>query len=119
MFFAAGDSQDTQTSAAAKQGSSSTNTRDTDMEDVDKFVDSLKYKESQSQDVEEPESQNFKVSQSLDYKESENLLGNKNNRKIFSYILGFSCNSLHPWVNRSFNLMVLLNFSRVNYSRIP
>ncbi len=66
------------------------------MEDVDKFVDSLKYEESQSQDVEEPESQNFKDSQSLDYKESENLIGKKNNRN-FSYILGFSCNSLHPY----------------------
>ncbi len=80
MFFAAGDSQDTQTSAAAK-GSSSTNTRDPDMEDVDKFVESLKYEDSQSQDVED-----FKDSQSL---ESENLLGNENNLKIFSYILGF------------------------------
>ncbi len=78
-FFAAGDSQDTQTSAAAK-GSSSTNTRDPDMEDVDKFVASLKY-DSQSQDVED-----FKDSQ---YLESENLLGNENNLKIFSYILGF------------------------------
>jgi hypothetical protein len=59
-----------QTSAAAKQGSSRSNIRDTDMEDVDKFVESLKYKDSQSQDGEEPEPQNFKDSQSLGYKES-------------------------------------------------
>jgi glucose-6-phosphate 1-dehydrogenase len=79
-FFAAGDSQDTQTqTSAAAKGSSST--RDPDMEDVDKFVESLKYEDSQSQDEED-----FKDSQAL---ESENLLGNENNLKIFFYILGF------------------------------
>jgi hypothetical protein len=124
MFFAAGDSQDTskimsQTSAAAKQGSSSSSIRDTDMEDVDKFVESLKYEDSQSQDVEEPESQNFKDSQSLDYKESENLLGNVNNLKIFFLHIRFFHLTLYiPMVNRSFNLTVLLNFARVKYNRM-
>jgi hypothetical protein len=121
-FFAAGDSQDTsksQASAAAKQGCSSSNIRDTDMEDVDKFVESLKYEDSQSQES-ESESQNFKDSQSLDYKESENLLGNENNLKIFFlHIRFFHVTFNILMVNRSFNLTVLLNFARVKYSRIP
>ncbi len=114
-FFEAGDSQDTsksQASATAKQGCSSSNIRDTDMEDVDNFVESLKYEDSQSQES-ESESQNFKDSQSLDFKECENLLGNENNLKIFSLHISFfhvTFNIL--MVNRSFNLTVLLNFAK-------